>query len=113
MFGKDRKIFVNAAGGRPRTVSDNGTLGDRAARYLVSLPERALRSAAALAAGLVRELGDVVLPAPLRRTKLYQNLVEGTLRFLIEQVGEVEGAYPPESRLADDFAVRRAAGNGI
>jgi len=32
---------------------------------------------------------------------------------LIEQVGEVEGAYPAEGQLSEDFAVRRAAGNGI
>jgi hypothetical protein len=86
---------------------------DRLPEYLLSLPERALRSATALAAGLARELGDVALPGSLRRTRLYQNLVEGTLRFLIEQVGNVEGAYPAEGRLAEDFAVRRAAGNGI
>ena len=72
-----------------------------------------VRSATALAGGLVRELGDVALPAAVRRTKLYQTLVEGTLRFLIEEVGGVEGAYPPEGRLAEGFAIRRAAGNGI
>ncbi|MFN3322865.1 MAG: hypothetical protein ACK5AZ_05170 [Bryobacteraceae bacterium] len=81
--------------------------------YLLSLPERALRSASALAGGLLRELGDVTLPASVRRTKLYQNMVEATLRFLIEQVGQVEGAYPPEGKLAEDFLLRRTAGNGI
>ena len=72
-----------------------------------------MRSATALAGGLVREIGNVALPAPVRRTKLYRSIVDGTLRFLIEQVGQVEGAYPAEGKLADDFAVRRAAGNGI
>ncbi len=72
-----------------------------------------MRSATALAGGLLRELGDVALPAAVRRTRLYQNLVDSTLRFLIEQVGEVEGAYPDAGQLAEDFAVRRAAGNGI
>lgn len=67
----------------------------------------------ALAAGLIRELGDVAVPAALRRTRLYKSLVDTTLRFLIEQVGQVEGAYPGESRLAEDFITRRAAGNGI
>lgn len=81
--------------------------------YLLSLPERVVRSAAALSAGLLRELGDVALPRGVRRTRLYQSIVEGTLRFLIEQVGEVENAYPTEGRLADDFVLRRAAGNGI
>jgi hypothetical protein len=40
-------------------------------------------------------------------------MVESTLRFLIEQVGEVEGAYPDAGRLAKDFAIRRGVGNGI
>ncbi|MBI4876769.1 MAG: hypothetical protein HY822_19200 [Acidobacteria bacterium] len=87
--------------------------GEMWARYLLSLPERVLRSASALAGGLVRELGDITVPAALRRTRLYQSLVDSTLRFLIEQVGQVEDAYPSEGRLADDFALRRAAGNGV
>ncbi len=82
-------------------------------QYLPSLPERVVRSASALAAGLVRELSDVTLPPAVRRTRIYRALVETTLRFLIEQVGQVEGVYPAEGRLAEDFAVRRAAGNGI
>ena len=81
--------------------------------YIISLPERVLRSATAVAAGLVREIGDVSIPAAIRKTRLYQSLVDGTLRFLIEQVGQVEGTYPAEGRLADDFAIRRTAGNGI
>jgi hypothetical protein len=82
-------------------------------RYLLSLPERVLRSATGLTAGLLRELSDVAIPRSVRRTRLYFNLVDSTLRFLIEQVGEVEGAYPADTKLAEDFALRRAAGNGI
>lgn len=85
----------------------------RLTQYLLSVPERVLRSAAALSAGLLREIGDVAVPAAVRRGKLYQNLVDSTLRFLIEQVGQVEGAYPAGGRLAEDFALRRAAGNGL
>jgi hypothetical protein len=85
----------------------------RLTRYLVSVPERVLRSATALAGGLIRELGDVAVPARVRRTILYQSMVESTLRFLIEQVGQVEGAYPDAGRLAQDFAIRRGVGNGI
>jgi len=89
-------------------------LSERIGNYMLSLPERVVRSTSALAGGLLREIGDVAVPAALRRTKLYQNLVESTLRFLIEQVGEVEGASPPgQGKLAEDFAIRRAAGNGI
>jgi hypothetical protein len=81
--------------------------------YLISLPERVVRSASALAGGLLREIGDVTVPDALRRTRLYRSLVDSTLRFLIEQVGQVEGAYPAEGKLAEDFALRRAAGNGV
>ena len=40
-------------------------------------------------------------------------MVGQTLRFLIEEVGEVEGTYPTEGALSEKFALRRAAGNGI
>ena len=81
--------------------------------FLLSLPERVLRSTTALAAGLLREIGEVAIPLTVRRSQLYQNLVEATLRFFIEQVGGVEGVYPTEEKLAEDFLMRRTAGNGI
>lgn len=81
--------------------------------YLLSLPERILRSATALAGGLLNQIGESALPVAVRRTRLYRSLVEATLRFLIEQVGEVEGVFPAEGKLAEDFLVRRTAGNGL
>lgn len=81
--------------------------------FLLSLPERGLRSATALAGGLLREVGDVAIPKTIRRSQLYRNIVEATLQFLIEQVGQVKGAYPDGEKLSRDFLVRRAAGNGI
>ena len=81
--------------------------------FLLSLPERLLRSVSALAGGLAREVGDLTLPARVRRTRLYTTLVDSTLRFLIEQVGQVEGAYPAGTDLPADFVVRRTAGNAI
>ena len=85
----------------------------RLRNFLLSLPERGLRSATALAGGLLREVGDVAIPKTLRRSQLYRNLVEATLRFLIEQVGQVKDVYPGEAKLSEDFLVRRTAGNGI
>jgi hypothetical protein len=85
----------------------------RLRNFLLSLPERGLRSASALAGGLLRELGDVAIPKTLRRSQLYRNLVDATLQFLIEQVGQVKGVYPDGEKLSQDFLVRRAAGNGI
>jgi hypothetical protein len=81
--------------------------------YLLSLPERLLRSGLGLGAGVAREIGEVVLPDGVRRTRLYQNLVDTTLRFLTEQVGGVEGSSSREEPLPDDFLKRRAAGNVI
>jgi hypothetical protein len=83
------------------------------APYLLSLPERILRSASAVAGGLLREIGEVTLPDGVRETRLYTHLVDATLRFLIEQVGEVEGVYPAEGRLNENFLLRKTAGGGI
>lgn len=88
-------------------------MSEKFSGYVLSIPERALRSATALAGGVLREIGEVVIPRPVRRSQLYRNLVEVTLRFLIEQVGQVEGVYPGEEKLSEDFLVRRTAGNGI
>jgi hypothetical protein len=81
--------------------------------YLISLPERIVRSTLGLGAGVAREVGEVALPDAVRRTRLYQNIVDTTLRFLIEQVGGVSGAYPSNQPLPDDFLTRRTAGNVI
>jgi hypothetical protein len=81
--------------------------------YLLSLPERLVRSGAALAGGLMRELGSVAIPAGVRRTKSYQTMVEIALRFMIEQLGEVKGVYPSQGELAANFLLRRTAGHGL
>ncbi len=81
--------------------------------YLLSLPERIVRSAVGLGAGVTRELGEVALPKSIRRSQLYQNLVDVMLRFLIEQVGGVEGVYGAEGTLPDNFLARRTAGNAV
>ena len=82
-------------------------------KYVLSLPERAIRSLGALSGGLLRELGNVALPAGVRRTTLYRTMVEVALRFLIEEVGQVEGVYPSEEQLAGNFLLKRTASHGI
>lgn len=81
------------------------------AAWIASLPERVVRSLSALAGGLLLETGEVTIPSRLRRTRLYRALAENTLRFLVEQVGQVEGAFPPGEQLPRDYIVRHAAGN--
>ena len=81
--------------------------------YILSLPERVLRSLGALSGGLLREIGNVALPACVRRTALYRTMVGVALRFLIEEVGQVEGVYPSEGRLAENFLLQRTASHGV
>jgi hypothetical protein len=81
--------------------------------YLLSFPERLIRSTFGLGAGVAREMGEVALPAAIRRSQLYQNVVDTTLRYLIEVVGGAEGVYTDERSLADNFLVRRTAGNAV
>src|SRR5688572_23271843 len=81
--------------------------------YLLSLPERVVRSALGLGAGVAREVGAVVLPAGVRRSQLYQNLVDATLRYLTEKVGGVESVRDAGADIPDDFVARRAAGNAV
>jgi hypothetical protein len=81
--------------------------------YLLSFPERFVRSALGLGAGVARELGEVALPEAIRGSQLYQTLVAATLRYLIEQVGGVEGVYSAEGVFPDNFLARRTAGNAV
>ena len=81
--------------------------------YLLSLPERLVRSTIGLGAGVAREVSEVALPDGIRNTQLYRNLVDATLQFLIEQVGGVEGVYRADATLPDNFLVRRTAGNAV
>jgi hypothetical protein len=82
--------------------------------YLLSLPERVVRAALGLSAGLLREVGEVVLPRGVRRSQLYKSLVDTTLRYVIEHVGGAKGVYPLEPPPPDDaFLARRGAGHAI
>jgi hypothetical protein len=81
--------------------------------YLLSLPERLIRSTVGLGAGVAREVSEVALPDAVRHSQLYRNIVDATLHFLIEQVGGVEGVYRTDAALPDNFLARRTAGNAV
>ena len=72
-----------------------------------------MRSTLGLGAGAAREVGEVVLPDAVRNTQLYKNLVDATLRFVIERVGGVEGVYGKDDQLPENFLARRTAGNAV
>jgi len=81
--------------------------------YWWSMPERVVRATLGLGAGVAREVAEVGLPDGVRHSQLYRNLVDATLRFLIEQVGGAKGVYETDGELPADFLARRAAGNAV
>jgi hypothetical protein len=81
--------------------------------YLLSLPERVIRSALGFSAGLLREIGEVAVPRTVRRGQLYKSLVDTTLRYVIEEVGGAKGVYPTDAPQPQDFLARRGAGHAV
>jgi len=81
--------------------------------YILSLPERVIRSALGLSAGLLREIGELVVPRTVRHGQLYKSLVDTTLRYVIEQVGGAREVYPAEVPQPEDFLARRGVGHVI
>jgi hypothetical protein len=79
--------------------------------YALSLPERLLRSLSGIVAGTAREVGEVILPERVRRSRLYSSVVGATLQFLIEQVAEIQASGEPA--LPQDFVLRKVAGNVV
>jgi len=84
--------------------------------FLVSFPERAIRSLFALAGGGVHETAELVLPRLVRRSRLYEATAKNLLRVSIELVGGVESPqstadeYEPNAK---KLAVRKTAGNAV
>jgi len=81
--------------------------------FALSLPERTIRALACLIGGLIYEATEVLLPGWLRRTRLYQAIIAGLLRIVIELVGGVSGVITPDEVTAQELALRKAAGTGI
>jgi hypothetical protein len=88
---------------------------NRLVRYVVSLPERIVRTAAAVVGGTVHETAQVLLPRLIRRSRLYEVSAKNLLRILVEGVGAVEGSSTadPEAAGASELAVRKGAGNVV
>ena len=89
----------------------------RVTRFLVSLPERVVRSVAALVGGTVHETAELLLPRLVRRSRLYEATAKNLLRISVELVG---GVARPLDAVASEFepspkklAVRKGAGNVV
>lgn len=62
----------------------------REMNYMLSLPERSVRSLAALVGGTTSLLTDTLFPEALRGTTLYRLFVGDMQRFMIEKVAQVQ-----------------------
>jgi hypothetical protein len=66
-------------------------------RFVASIPERVVRSAAAVLGGALHETGALVLPRFVRRSRFYEATAKNLLRVAIEGVGGVKRASPAAS----------------
>jgi len=66
----------------------------RQLEYVASLPERTIRSLAAVAGGTTSLLTETLFPEALRDTTLYRIFLGDTQRFIIEKVAEVQQEQP-------------------
>jgi hypothetical protein len=82
-------------------------------RFLVSLPERIVRSLVALVGGAVHETAQLLLPRLVRTSRLYEATAKNLLRVAIELVGRVEGSPTVEATPPKELAVRKGAGNVV
>jgi hypothetical protein len=82
-------------------------------RYLVTLPERLVRTLAAMLGGAVHETAQVVLPRFVRQSRVYEATAKNVLRITIELVGGVGGETKTDEPSAGQLAVRKGAGNVV
>jgi hypothetical protein len=82
-------------------------------RRLVALPERIVRSTAAILGGAVHETAQVVLPRFVRQSRVYEATAKNVLRITIELVGGVEQEAQADQPSAGKLALRKGAGNVV
>ena len=80
--------------------------------FLVSLPERVVRSVFALVGGGVHETAELVLPRLVRRSRLYEATAKNLLRVSIELVGGVEAPADAADEYEPNADAPRGAQDG-
>ncbi len=82
--------------------------------YALSLPERTIRSLAALAGGASTLLVETLLPDSLRGTTFYTVTIGLLQQFVIEKVAGMESEVAEENaELGDDYMQRKMAGTAL
>ncbi len=79
--------------------------------YSLSLPERTIRSLAAVAGGTTTLLTDTLLPESMRQTTIYTVTLGMMQQYVIEEVAGMESELAEEeSELPDGYVQRKMAG---
>ncbi len=97
-----------------QTVVEASSALLRLFHYSASLPERTLRSAGALAGGIVRESANWLVPAAFRNSKSYSIFVQQMLDFVVNDVGGVRRVISgtrEEPNQDEVFLARKTVGN--
>ena len=81
----------------------------------LSMPERALRGAAGVVGGTLRESAHLLLPDAVRNAKTYRTFIGQMLDFMAEDIGgapaTAAGAGPDDR--VDQFVARKSVGNFV
>lgn len=84
--------------------------------YLLSLPERTIRSLAAMAGGTTTLLTDTLFPDALRGSSLYKLFIGDAQNFLITKVAQIQAERPALDELGatrDDYIQRKMIGGAL
>jgi hypothetical protein len=82
--------------------------------YVLSLPERALRTGTGLLGGVVRESASLLVPRSFQNSRTYTMMVRQMLDFLVHDVGRVsQGENPSSTAEVDNYVARKAVGNFV
>ncbi|MBI9107421.1 MAG: hypothetical protein JEZ04_11815 [Spirochaetales bacterium] len=86
----------------------------RKVRYTLSLPERIIRSLAALAGGTTSFLTDNLFPESIRKTTIYNVSIGMMQRFVVEQVAGMKREEADKKKeLGDDYFQRKMVGTAL
>ena len=82
--------------------------------YVLSLPERALRTGTGLLGGVVRESASLLVPRSFQNSRTYTVMVRQMLDFLVHDVGRVAPSGESSSTAeVENYVARKAVGNFI
>lgn len=86
--------------------------------YGLSVPERALRSAAGLFGGALRESAGLLLPDAIRNAKTYRAFIGQMLDFMAEDIGGAEpsrtaASAPSPGDRVEGYMARKTVGNFV